>query len=131
MVSCKLFLFSKYFFKKSKFYFILKRSIYKKWCMCFLVYQLFSGLVFFMISVLLSIKKFHIKLKRNMNIRIFTICTNFFSILNCFLLLLKTISFICVLMYPTFLSYYYKHFECDVKPEVEEWNENCIKTISN
>ena len=77
------------------------------------------------------IKEFHIKLKRNMNIRIFTICTNFFSILNCFLLLLKTISFICVLMYPTFLSYYYKHFECDVKPEVEEWNENCIKTISN
>ena len=131
MVLCKLDFFQNIFFKKSKFYFIFKRSIYKKWCMCFLVYQLFSGLVFFMISVLLSIKKFHIKLKRNINIRIFTICTNFFSILNCFLLLLKTISFICVLMYPTFLSYYYKHFECDVKPEVEEWNENCIKTISN
>ncbi len=34
-------------------------------------------------------------------------------------------------MYPTFLSYYYKHFEYDVKPEVEERNENCIKTIIN
>ena len=118
-------------FLKKNFIFFFKRSIYKKWCMCFLFYQMFSGLLFFMISLLLSFKQFHIKLKSNMNIRIFTFCTNFFSILNCFLLLLKTISFICVLMYPTFLSYYYKHFECDVKPEVEEWNENCIKTISN
>ena len=119
------------FFFLLNFIFLIKRRIYKKWCICFLVYQLFSGLLFFMISLLLSFKQFHIKLKSNMNIRIFTFFTNFYSIINCFLLLLKTISFICVLMYPTFLSYYYKHFECDVKPEVEEWNENCIKTISN
>ncbi len=99
--------------------------------MCFLVYQLFSGLPFFMISLLLPYKQFHIKLKRNMNIRIFIICTHVFSILNCFFLLLKTISFICILMYPTFLSYYYKHYESDIKPNIVEWNENCIKTISN
>jgi hypothetical protein len=36
-------IFSIRFFFFLIFMFLLKRSIYKKWCMCFLFYQLFSG----------------------------------------------------------------------------------------
>ena len=92
------------------------------------------ALMFMLIGIVflrISLSSFFDKIGENIFIDYGFFCTNFFSILNCFLLLPKTISFICVLMYPTFLSYYYKHFECDVKPEVEEWNENCIETISN
>ena len=89
---------------------------------------LISGLIFFKITTILSIKKYQLKLEKNVKIRMFTIFENYSAIFNCFLLILKLTCFLCALMYPTFVCFYYKYYECDTK--IEDWNENCLTTIS-
>ena len=111
-------------FKKNSFNYYY---VFKPWLIAFIVYSYVWGLIFFLISVFTTLECFNITLRKNVYQKNITIILNKVSILNCKLLIMLFVVFLCLMMYPWYLNLFYRNIECSHL--VENANQNCIDII--
>ena len=92
-----------------------------------ITYSVLSVMIMFKLSVALSIKAFTTLFKVKKHYKLIAFYENVFSILNCCLLVLKYALFLCFLMYPILVSFFYKQVLC--KQIAEPDSPNCINII--
>ena len=92
-----------------------------------ITYSVLSVMIMFKLSVALSIKAFTTLFKVKKHYKLIAFYENVFSILNCCLLVLKYALFLCFLMYPILVSFFYKQVLC--KQNAEPDTPSCINII--
>ena len=104
-------------------------SIYKSWFSVYVFYLSTSGVMFFLIPLVLSLNKYRLKITENKKFKKMILAVNSFLTINWLVLILSLIAMLCLIMYPTNMSLYYKNKQCNNELSKKQIS-NCIDIIS-